>query len=55
MEGTGRNFKWKKVEDSCTDNRGEYTSAEFTIYLKKEGIRHEWLKLSRMVWQKDLS
>ena len=43
--------EWKAlVEDSIgqklktirTDNGGEYTSAEYTMYLKKEAVRHEF-------------
>ena len=32
----------QKLKNLRTDNRGEYTSAEFTMYLKKEGVRHEF-------------
>ena len=32
----------QKFKSLCTDNGGEYTSAEFTMYLKKEGVRHEF-------------
>ena len=31
-----------KLKTLHTDNGGEYTSAEFTMYLKKEGVRHEF-------------
>ena len=31
-----------KLKTLCTDNGGEYTSAEFTMYLKKEGVHHEF-------------
>lgn len=31
----------RKIKVLCTDNGGEYTSAEFTSYLTSEGIRHE--------------
>ena len=30
-----------KLKTLRSDNGGEYTSAEFTEYLKQEGIRHE--------------
>ena len=30
-----------KLKTLRSDNGGEYTSAEFTAYLKKEGVRHE--------------
>ena len=32
----------QKLKTLHTDNGGEYTSAEFTMYLKKEGVRHEF-------------
>ena len=32
----------QKLKTLCTDNGGEYTSAEFTMYLKKQGVRHEF-------------
>ena len=32
----------RKLKTLQTDNGGEYTFAEFTMYLKKEGIRHEF-------------
>ena len=32
----------QKLKILCTDNRGEYTSAEYTMYLKKEGVCHEF-------------
>ena len=32
----------QKLKSLCTDNGGEYTSAELTMYLKKEGVRHEF-------------
>ena len=32
----------RKLKTLRTDNGGEYTSAEFTMYLKKEGVRHEF-------------
>ena len=31
----------QKPKTLRSDNGGEYTSAEFTVYLKKEGVRHE--------------
>ena len=31
----------EKVKVFRSDNRGEYTSSDFTSYLTKEGIRHE--------------
>ena len=43
-------LEWKALAENSsghklnvlrTDNRGEYTSAEFESYLKREGIRHE--------------
>ena len=35
------NLTGQKLKTLRTDNRGEYTSAEFTMYLKK-GVRHEF-------------
>ena len=32
----------QKLKALCTDNSGEYMSAEFKNYLKTEGIRHEF-------------
>ena len=32
----------QKLKSLRTDNGGEYTSAEFTMYLKKEGVHHEF-------------
>ena len=32
----------RKLKTLRTDNGGEYTSAEFTMYLKKEGVHHEF-------------
>ena len=32
----------QKLKTLRTDNGGEYTSAEFTVYLKKEGMCHEF-------------
>ena len=42
-------LEWKALAENSghklkvlrTDNGGEYTSAEFESYLKREGIRHE--------------
>jgi len=31
----------RKVKTLRSDNGGEYTSTEFTLYLTKEGIKHE--------------
>lgn len=31
----------QKIKTLRTDNGGEYTSREFEVYLKKEGIHHE--------------
>ena len=31
----------RKLKALRTDNGGEYTSAEFEAYLRKEGVRHE--------------
>ena len=33
----------QKLKTLRTDNGGEYTSAEFTMYLKKEGVCHEFM------------
>ena len=41
MESPGRNLKWTKNKTLRSDNGGEYTSEEFTEYLKKEGVCHE--------------
>ena len=30
-----------KIKTLCTDNGGEYTSNNFSSYLRKEGVRHE--------------
>ena len=35
------NSSGQKLKTLRTDNGGEYTSKEFTAYLKKEGVRHE--------------
>ena len=35
----------QKLKTLPTDNEGEYTSAEFTMYLKKEGEHHEFTVL----------
>ena len=36
------NSTGQKLKTVRTDNGGEYTSAEFTVYLKKEGVCHEF-------------
>ena len=36
------NSSGQKLKTLCTDNGGEYTSAEFTTCLKKEGVHHEF-------------
>ena len=36
------NSTGQKLKTLHTDNGGEYTSAEFTMYLKKEGVCHEF-------------
>ncbi len=36
------NSSGRKLKTLRTDNGGEYTSREFTAYLKKEGVRHEF-------------
>ena len=42
MEDSDRNSNGRKLKTLRTDNRGEYKSAEFSVYLKKEGVRHEF-------------
>ena len=37
------NLTQQKLKTLRTDNGGEYTSAEFTVYLKKEGVCHEFI------------
>ena len=32
-----------KLKTLCTDNGGEYTSLEFIMYLKKEGVCYEFI------------
>ena len=36
------NSTGQKLKTLHTDNEGEYTSVEFTMYLKKEGVHHEF-------------
>ena len=36
------NSTGRKLKTLHTDNEGEYTSVEFTMYLKKEGVHHEF-------------
>ena len=36
------NLTGRKLKTLHTDNGGDYTSAEFTMYLKREGVRHEF-------------
>ena len=36
------NSSGQKLRTLRSDNGGEYTSAEFTAYLRKEGVRHEF-------------
>ena len=42
--------KGRKVKFLKSDNRGEYTSAEFKVYLAGEGIIHQLCISRRPEW-----
>ena len=48
------NLTGKKLKALCTDNGVEYTSAEFTMHLKKKGMCHE-LIVPKILQQNDVA